>query len=91
MSKLNQEEILKRANIVADAIDGLEIMDAIDVFGHAQNISVRKGNQIHCLLLVYCIAKMVNAVHGEQGIVKIKKDGSVSFVIKAGKDKKLEV
>ena len=82
------EELIPLAEKVADIIDGLELMEAVDVIGHAFNVSSDKGNKTHRLIDIFMIAKMVSEVKGRQGIVQINDDGTVSFIIKSHKEVK---
>lgn len=87
---MKAEELQERAEKVAAAIEGLEVMDAVEVVGTAINISRKKNNQ-HALINIYAIGKMIESVHAEKAVVKINKDGSLSFEIIAGKEKKLSI
>ncbi len=91
---METEEITRRAAMVADAIDQLDLLDAVAVFATGCNESVKRGgsnNETHCLVGVYFIAQIVNNVHGCKGIIEIRDDGSVAFTIQAGKEKLLKV
>lgn len=87
---MKEEELQYRAEKVAAAIEGLEVMDAVDVIGTAINISGKKDNQ-HALINIYIIGKMIKECHAEKAVIKINKDGSLSFEIIAGKEKKLSI
>ena len=82
-TNMEEKDIEARAAKVADVLDGLELMEAVDVIGTASNMSVKKGNDTHALINIYAIAKMVESVKGRQGIVQINDDGTVSYIIKA--------
>ena len=49
---MTPEELQYRAEEVAAAIEGLEVMDAVDVIGTAVNISAKK-DQTHALINIY--------------------------------------
>lgn len=87
---MKEEELQYRAEKVAAAIEGLEVMDAVDVIGKAINISSKK-DKAHALINIYAIGKMIESMHAEKGVIKIKRDGSLSFEIIAGKEKKLSI
>ena len=87
---MTPEELQYRAEEVAAAIEGLEVMDAVDVIGTAVNISAKK-DQTHALINIYIIGKMIEECHAEKAVIKIKRDGSLSFEIIAGKEKKLSI
>ncbi len=91
---METEEIIRRAAMVADAIDNLELLDAVEVFAKGLNLSTDRGggnNEIHCLVGVYYIAQIVNSTHGRKGIIEIRDDGSVAFTIQAGKEKLMKI
>lgn len=75
---------------MAAAIEGLEVMDAVEVVGTAINISAKK-DQTHALINIYAIGKMIVECNAEKAVIKINKDGSLSFEIIAGKEKKLSI
>lgn len=87
---MKPEELQERAEKVAAAIEGLEVMDAVDVIGQGCMISAKK-DQTHALINIYIIGKMIEECHAEKAVIKIKKDGSLSFEIIAGKEKKLSI
>ena len=87
---MKEEELQYRAEEVAAAIDGLEVMDAVDVIGTAINISSKK-DKAHALINIYAIGRMIESMHGEKAVIKINKDGSLSFEVSAGKEKKLSI
>ena len=65
---------------VITAIDGLEVMDAVEIFGEAINNCQTK----HMILIpMYYIGKLIEEVHGRSALVKINNDGSLSFSIAA--------
>lgn len=84
------EELQYRAEKVAAAIDELEVMDAVDVIGKGCMISAKK-DQTHALINIYIIGKMIEECHAGKAVVKINKDGSLSFDIVAGKEKKISI
>lgn len=65
---------------VITAIDGLEVMDAVEIFGNAINKCQTK--QI-VLLPIYYIGKIIEEVHGRSALIKINDDGSLSFSLAA--------
>ena len=87
---MKPEELQYRAEKVAAAIEGLEVMDAVEVVGTAINISAKKNNQ-HALINIYAIGKIIESMHAEKAVIKINKDGSLSFEISAGKEKMLSI
>lgn len=87
---MKDEELQERADKVAAAIEGLEVMEAVDVIGKGCMISSKK-DQTHALINIYIIGKMIEECHAEKAVVKIKRDGSLSFQIIAGKEKKLSI
>lgn len=84
------EELQYRAEEVAAAIEGLEVMDAVEVVGTAINISSKK-DKAHALINIYTTGKMIESMHAEKAVIKINRDGSLSFEIIAGKEKKLSI
>lgn len=80
----------EKAEKVAAAIEGLEVMDAVDVIGKGCMISAKK-DQTHTLINIYIIGKMIEECRAEKAVIKIKRDGSLSFEIIAGKEKKLSI
>ena len=87
---MKDEELQYRAEKVAAAIEGLEVMGAVEVVGTAINISAKK-DQTHALINIYIIGKMIEECHADKAVIKIKRDGSLSFKIIAGKEKKLSI
>lgn len=87
---MKAEELQERAEKVAAAIEGLEVMEAVDVIGKGCMISAKK-DQTHALINIYIIGKMIAECHAEKAVFKIKRDGSLSFEIIAGKEKKLSI
>lgn len=49
---MKEEELQERAEKVAAAIEGLEVMDAVDVIGKGCMISSKK-DQTHALINIY--------------------------------------
>ena len=88
---MTEEQKQERAEIVAQSIGGIEVMDAVDIIGMACNACFNKGDKLHVAIPFYHIAKLVSEANGEKGVVKINKDGSVSFSIHAGNKKILSV
>ena len=87
---MKAEELLERAEKVAAAIEGLEVMNAVYIIGQGCMISAKK-DQTHALINIYIIGKMIEECHAEKAVIKIKRDGSLSFEIIAGKEKKLSI
>ena len=87
---MKTEELQERAEKVAAAIEGLEVMEAVDVIGKGCMISSKK-DQTHALINIYIIGKMIEECNAEKAVFKIKRDGSLSFEIIAGKEKKLSI
>ena len=83
---MKAEELQERAEKVAAAIEGLEVMDAVDVIGKGCMISAKK-DQTHALINIYAISKMIKECHAEKAVIKIKRDSSLSFEIIAGKER----
>ena len=87
---MKEEELQERADKVAAAIEGLDVMEAVDVIGKGCMISANK-DPMHALINIYIIGKMIQECNAEKAVVKIKRDGSLSFEIIAGKEKKLSI
>lgn len=87
---MKAEELQERAEKVAAAIEGLEVMDAVDVIGKGCMLSAQK-EQTHALINIYIIGKMIEECRAEKAVIKINKAGSLSFEIIAGKEKKLSI
>lgn len=87
---MKDEELQYRAEKVAATIEGLEVMDAVDVIGKGCIISTKK-DKAHALINIYIIGKMIEECHAEKAVFKIKRDGLLSFEIIAGKEKKLSI
>jgi len=67
-------------------------MTAIEILGEGLNIALKSERcQFAPLIPIWYIAKLVSGMNGEKGIVKINKDGSVSFEIQAGREKKMSI
>lgn len=89
---MEKQEIAKRAALIAEALIGTDSMDAVDVLGNGLNIAYDSGRCKHAPIIpMWYVAKFVSATNGDKGIVKVNKDGSVSFEIRAGKEKKLSI
>lgn len=73
----NKEE---RVAQVRNAIDGLEVMEAVDVLCEAINSCQTK--QL-CLVTIAYIGKLIEECHGRSALIKINDDGSLSFSIAA--------
>ena len=65
---------------VITAIDGLEVMDAVEIFGKAINKCQTKQMR---LIPMYYIGKLIEEVHGRSALIKINDDGSLSFSLAA--------
>ena len=65
---------------VITAIDGLEVMDAVEIFGKAINNCQTKQM---ILIPMYYIGKIIEEVHGRSALIKINEDGSLSFSLAA--------
>lgn len=65
---------------VINAIDGLELMEAVDIFGQAINKCETKQM---CLVPIAYIGKLIEECHGRSALIKIENDGSLSFTIAA--------
>jgi len=79
---------MSKAKAIADALDGVEVRDAIDIVGNALNIAAKKDSAM-ALIDVYIIAKMVNHMNGRRAIIEIKDNGNVTFEIAADDGKEL--
>ena len=79
---MSKEEIMKRAEQFANAIEGCELMEAVDVFGRGIVLASEK-NCIHSLIGIYYIGKLIEGVHGRSALVKINDGGTISFSIGA--------
>ena len=79
---MEEKEILKRAEAVAEQFAGCETMEAVDVLGHALNIASKK-DPTHAVIAVYYIGKLIEEMHGRSALVKIEDDGHLSFSIGA--------
>ena len=72
---------------VVNAIEGMEVMDAVDIIGKAIN-SCEK--QDLCLVPVFYIGKLLEESHGQSALIKIEDDGHLSMSIAAnGVEQKL--
>lgn len=65
---------------VITALDGLDVMDAVEIFGNAINNCQTKQM---ILIPVYFIGKLIEEVHGRSALIKINDDGSLSFSLAA--------
>ena len=65
---------------VIEAIDGLEVMEAVDVIGKAINNC--KTKQM-VLIPMYYIGRLIEHCHGRSALVKIEDNGRLSFSIAA--------
>lgn len=95
---MKEEQMKPIVEKIVEAFDGIEIADAIDIYGTALSIISKHGQETHdlnkmqyAMLPMYHVARLVSECHGRDGIIHIKDDGSISFTIQAGKNKKLEV
>lgn len=79
---MKEEEITRRAEIVAAQFDGCEIMEAVDVLGESLVIASKK-DPLHIGIAIYYIGKLIEEVHGRSALVKINDDGSLSFSLGA--------
>ena len=70
----------ERVAQVIDAIDGMEVMDAVEVFGKAIN---NCKNKEMVLIPMYYIGRIIEECHGRSALLKINDDGSLSFSIAA--------
>lgn len=75
----DKEKAARTAQVIT-ALDGLEIMDAVEVFGKAINKCETKQM---ILLPMYYIGKIIEEVHGRSALIKINDDGSLSFSLAA--------
>ena len=72
---------------VVNAIEGMELMDAVDIIGKAIN-SCKKRDL--CLVPVFYIGKLLEEAHGRSALIKIEDDGHLSMSIAAnGVEQKL--
>lgn len=89
---MKEQEITKRAALIAEALIGTDGMDSVDVLGEGLNIAFKSGKCTHAPIIpIWYVANLVSEVNGQKGIVTIKKDGSMSFTIQAGKEKKMHI
>ena len=89
---MEEQEITKRAALIAEALVGTDGMDSVDVLGEGLNIAFKSGKCTHAPIIpIWYVANLVSEANGQRGIVTIKKDGSVSFAIQAGKEKKMSI
>ena len=89
---MEEQEITKRAALIAEALIGTDGMDSVDVLGEGLNIAFESGKCTHAPIIpIWWVAKIVSETNGQKGVVSIKKDGSVSFTIQAGKEKKMSI
>lgn len=65
---------------VVNAIEGMELMYAVDIIGKAIN-SCKK--QDLCLVPVFYIGKLIEGMHGRSALIKIEDDGHLSMSIAA--------
>lgn len=89
---MKEEEITKRAALIAEALVGTDGMDSVDVLGEGLRIAFKSGKCTHAPIIpIWYVAKLVSETNGQKGVVSIKQDGSVSFTIQAGKEKKMSI
>ena len=68
----------ERVAQVIDAIDGMELMDAVDIIGEA----ITNCKSKHLILVpMYYIGKIMEETHASSALLKINDDGSLSFTI----------
>ena len=79
---MKEQEIEARAAVVAEQFAGCEIMEAVDVLGNAL-VMASKKEPTHALIAIYYIGKLIEETHGRSALVKIEKDGHLSFTIAA--------
>lgn len=76
-----------RVKQVINAIDGMELMDVVDVIGEAINSCEKKDL---CLVPIWYIGKLMEEAHARSTLIKIDDDGSLSMSIAAnGVEQKL--
>ena len=74
--------VTNKAQAIADILDGVDILAAVDIIGEAIVIASKKDLS-KSALNVYIIAKMLIHTNGKRGIVELTDDGGVSFTIEA--------
>lgn len=77
---MKHEEIIKRATMVADLIDGLSISDASKIIWEAAQMSGAKGNQHHSMVSARVVADFINHFDSRAGVISIE-DGSAVLKI----------
>ena len=77
-----------KAQAIADILDGVDILAAVDIVEVAIGIAAKKDKD-KCMIEVYIIAKLLIAAGGKRGIVELTDDGGVSFTIEADNGKEL--
>ena len=86
---MTEQEIEKRATVVAEQFAGCEVMEAVDVLGEALNIASKK-EPLHIGIPVFYIGKLIEEMHGRSALIRIEDDGHLSFSIGAdGVEQKL--
>ncbi len=79
---MDEATITSKAQAIADYLDGVDILDAVDIVGEAITIAAQKNNNM-CMLDVYLIGKMLIHTCGKRGIIELTDDGGISFTIEA--------
>ena len=73
----------ERIEQVASALDGIEVMDAVDILGEALNKCKSKKSKLLVAMPVFYIGKLIESMHGRSALIKIEDDGHLSFSIAA--------
>lgn len=77
---MTEREKEDRIAQIITALDGADIMDAVDILGYALNGCKNKDL---CIVLIAYIGKLIESVHGRSALIKIEDDGHLSFSIAA--------
>jgi len=86
---MKEEELDKRAAVIAEQFAGCEMSEAVDVLGTALILAAKKNN-VHIAIPIYHIGKLIEEMHGRSALIKIEDDGHLSFSIGAnGVEQKL--
>ena len=74
-----REKDIRVAQVIT-ALDGMDIMDAVDILGNALNGCKNKSL---CIVPIAYIGKLIESVHGRSALIKIEDDGHLSMSIAA--------
>ena len=67
---MKEEELDKRAAIIAEQFAGCGMSDAVDILGTALVLAAKKNN-VHIAIPIYHIGKLIEEMHGRSALIKI--------------------